>query len=133
MSFALSAILESSFDDAVAATRHALADQGFAIVSEIDMRATLSDKLGQDIGEYLILGACEPDLAFRAISTDPRVGLLLPCNVAVRRDTTNPARVVVEAVNPDVMIKATNDSMMSGIAGEATRKLDAAINALTAP
>jgi uncharacterized protein (DUF302 family) len=86
MDIALSTTLHTSFDDAVARTRMALAEQGFGVLTEIDVKATLKTKLGEDIEDYLILGACNPPLAHRAIEVDRQIGPLLPCNVVVRSD-----------------------------------------------
>ena len=73
MSYALSTTLHTTFEDAVGRTRKALADQGFGVLTEIDMKATLKSKLGEDMEDYLILGACNPTLAHRAVSVDRRI------------------------------------------------------------
>ena len=130
MGFALSTTLHTSFDDAVARTREALAEQGFGVLTEIDVKATLKTKLGQDIEDYLILGACNPPLAHRAIEVDRQIGLLLPCNVVVRSDPDHTDVILVEAMNPQLLVDVTGEPALNPIAEEVTGKLQAAIDAL---
>ena len=80
--------------------REALKEQGFGVLTEIDVRATLQHKLGEEMEDYVILGACNPPLAHRALQVDRQIGLLLPCNVVVRADGADP---IVEALDPQVM------------------------------
>lgn len=131
MSIAISTSLQSSFADAVARTRDALAAQGFGVLTEIDMKATLKAKLDQDMENYLILGACNPPLAHRAVSIDRQIGLLLPCNVVVRTDPADDTRVLVEAMNPQLLVQVTGDPALQEVADEVTGKLRTAIDALT--
>jgi uncharacterized protein (DUF302 family) len=131
MSIALSTALHTSFVDAVARTRDALASQGFGVLTEIDMKATLKAKLGEDMEEYLILGACNPPLAHRAVNADRQIGLLLPCNVVVRADRTDDTSVIVEAMNPQILVEVTGEPALRDIADEVTRKMQAAIDSLT--
>ena len=130
MSIAISTSLQSSFADAVARTRDALAAQGFGVLTEIDMKATLKAKLDQDMENYLILGACNPPLAHRAVSIDRQIGLLLPCNVVVRTDPADDARVLVEAMDPQLLVQVTGDPALQEVADEVAGKLRAAIETL---
>lgn len=134
MSIALSTTLQASFDDAVARTREALAAQGFGVLTEIDMKATLNKKLGapagDELGDYLILGACNPPLAQRAVTIDRQIGLLLPCNVVVRRDPGDTATVHVEAMNPQLLVEVTGEAELRPVADEVTAKLQSAIDSL---
>lgn len=132
MNLAISTTLHTDrFDEAVERTRAALAEQGFGVLTEIDMTATLKAKLGEDMEDYRILGACNPPLAHRAVGVDRRIGLLLPCNVIVRRDPDDAGAVIVEAMDPEVMVQVTGDSDLEPIATEAAAKLRGAIDALT--
>ncbi|MBF6145885.1 MULTISPECIES: DUF302 domain-containing protein [Nocardia] len=132
MNLAISTTLRTDrFDEAVERTRAALAEQGFGVLTEIDMTATLKAKLGEDMEDYRILGACNPPLAHRAVGVDRRIGLLLPCNVIVRRDPDDAGAVIVEAMDPEVMVQVTGDSELEPIATEAAAKLRDAIDALT--
>ncbi|MFD6229411.1 DUF302 domain-containing protein [Streptomyces sp. NPDC060232] len=113
-----------TFDETVETVRRALADQGFGILTEIDVQATLKAKLGHDMEPYLILGACNPPLARQALDADRSIGLLLPCNVVVRTDGD---RVIVQALDPATMVTLTGVDAMAPVADEAARRLDAAL------
>ncbi len=132
IALSLSTILHTSFDDAVARTRKALADEGFGVLTEIDVKATLKSKLGAEMEDYLILGACNPLLAHRAVTIDSQIGLLLPCNVVVRVDSATEGTVIVEAINPQMLVDLTGQPMLQEVAEQATGKLHAAIDALAA-
>ncbi|QCQ92097.1 DUF302 domain-containing protein [Rhodococcus sp. SGAir0479] len=127
MELGISTRLDTEFDDAVAKTRAALGKQGFGVLTEIDMQATLKAKIGAEMEQYLILGACNPQLAHRAVGVDRQIGLLLPCNVVVRSDGDG---VVVEAMNPALMVEVTGEPELEAVAAEATTRLQAAIDAL---
>lgn len=131
MKIGLSTTLDTTFPDAVARIREALAAQGFGVLTEIDMQATLKAKLDKDIGSYLILGACNPPMAHRAVSVDPQIGLLLPCNVVVRADPDHDTQVIVEAMNPQILVEVTGEPELHGVADEVTTMLQAAIDSLT--
>ena len=130
MSIALTTNMATQFDDAVRRTRKALEEQGFGVLSEIDVKATLKTKLDVDIEDYVILGACDPALAYRAICVDREIGLLLPCNVVVRTTPDDPATVIIEGMNPAVLVQVTGDAELVAIAGAVTAKLGAAIASL---
>ena len=130
MGIALSTSIRSSFDDAVARTREPLPQEGFGVLTEIDMKATLKTKLDEDMEDYLILGACNPPLAHRAVNVDRQIGLLLPCNVVVRADPGDNETVLVEAMNPQVLVDVTGEEQLKPVADEVTKKLQAAIDSL---
>ncbi|MDF6022924.1 DUF302 domain-containing protein [Streptomyces sp. JH34] len=127
MSYDRTVHLQAGFEAAAQAVRQALAEQGFGVLTEIDVQATLRTKLGHDMEPYLILGACNPALAHRALEADRSIGLLLPCNVVVRADGS---RVVVQAIDPGTMVTLTGLDAMEPVAEEATRGLDAALASL---
>ncbi|WP_406460120.1 DUF302 domain-containing protein [Streptomyces sp. NBC_01622] len=122
--------VRTDFATTVAAVREALAEQGFGILTEIDVAATLKAKLGQGMEDYLILGACNPPLAHRALEIDRTIGLLLPCNVVVRGDGEG---TVVQALDPDTMTAFTGLEALRPVAEEAGRRLDAALEAIERP
>lgn len=132
MDLALSTTLRGGFDEAAERTRAALAEQGFGILTEIDMRATLKTKLDVEMEDYLILGACNPMLAHYAVGIDRRIGVLLPCNVVVRRHPEDAETVVVEAMNPKLMVQVTGEPELDAVAAEATTRLKAALELLAA-
>lgn len=127
MDIGMTVRLAEPFAQAVERTRAALQDQGFGVLTEIDVRATLQQKLGEDMEDYLILGACNPPLAHRALDVDRQIGLLLPCNVVVRADGDS---VLVEALDPRVMVELTGQAGLESVAEEAVKRLRAALDAL---
>ncbi|WP_432079436.1 DUF302 domain-containing protein [Streptomyces sp. YPW6] len=129
MSYDRTVTVQAPFDQVQQDVRRALADQGFGILTEIDVQATLKAKLGHTMEPYLILGACNPPLAHQALEADRSIGLLLPCNVVVRSEGDH---VVVQAVDPGTMVTLTGLDAMEPVAEEATRLLDAALASLTA-
>jgi uncharacterized protein (DUF302 family) len=135
MTSALSTTLHSSFEDALDRTTKALADQGFGVLTTIDVKATLKQKLGEDMENYVILGACNPTLAHRALGIHRQIGQLLPCNVVVRSDPDGGAdAVLVEAMDPQLMVNVTGEQeALQDIADQASAKLQAAIGALGQP
>jgi uncharacterized protein (DUF302 family) len=127
MSYGTAVTVDRPQSAVVEEVRAALKEQGFGVLTEIDVQATLREKLGEETGPYVILGACNPPLAHRALSADPSIGLLLPCNVVVRAAE---GRTVVEALDPNVMVEVTGDATLSLIAAEASVRLNAALEAV---
>ena len=132
MTTGLSTKLDTTFDEAVERTTQALAEQGFGVLTTIDVAATLKQKLGKDMEKYVILGACNPGLAHRALDIDRQLGQLLPCNVVVRADPADPGgAVLVEAMDPQVMVQVAGQAhALQAVADEASAKLCAAIDGL---
>jgi uncharacterized protein (DUF302 family) len=130
MALALSTTLHTTFSDAVERTRKALSENRFGVLTEIDMKATLKAKLGEDMEDYLILGASNPPLARGAVNVDRQIGSLLPCNVVVRADTGRDGTVIVDAMNPDVMVQVADQPGLREVADDVARKLQAAIDSL---
>ena len=128
-SYALTATIDRDFDTTVADVKTALGDQGFGIITEIDMAATLLTKLGVEIDRQVILGACNPGFAHRALQAEPSIGLLLPCNVVVR---TTPEGTIVEMIDPAMMTDLTGSPEVGALADEVKERLSAALAAVTA-
>ncbi|MFP3913745.1 MAG: DUF302 domain-containing protein [Actinomycetota bacterium] len=120
-------IEEGDFAATVARVREALADEGFGVLTEIDVQATLREKLGEETAPYLILGACNPPLAHRAIGAEPQIGVLLPCNVVVRQED---AAVVVDAMDPESVMSVVQTPGVGEVAVEVRRRLNSVIEAL---
>ena len=130
MSYGMTVRVPGAFALTLERVRAALRDQGFGVLTEIDVQATLEQKLDAVMEEYVILGACNPPLAKRALDADRDIGLLLPCNVVVRAD--GPDATLVQALDPQVMVDVTGRPELKAIADEATIRLRAAMDALTA-
>jgi uncharacterized protein (DUF302 family) len=120
--------VDLGFDEAVAKVTAELAKEGFGILTEIDVAATLKKKLNHDMPPYRILGACNPPLALRAISAEPTIGLLLPCNVVVRQDGAG--AIQVEFMDPGMMSEMTENPQVEGLAKEVRAKLQRVMQAL---
>lgn len=129
MDVARTITLARPYAEVVPRVREALAEQGFGVLTEIDMTATMKQKRGIDIEDFLILGACNPELAQRALDIDRRVGVLLPCNVAVRA-TTDGADTMVQLMSPQLLAAVTDNPDLAPIAEEADRRMSAVLNTL---
>jgi len=120
-------LVSGSFDAVVARVEAALKGQGFGVLTRIDVRATMKEKLDVDVAANVILGACNPPLAHKALTIEPRMGLLLPCNVVVRQDGD---AVRVEAIEPFAMVEMFPDRDLTAVAAEASDRLRRAIEAI---
>jgi uncharacterized protein (DUF302 family) len=121
--------IDLPYADAVVRIKEALKTEGFGILSEIDIREKLREKLGVDFQPYVILGACNPPLAHRALQADKEMGLLLPCNVIVY--SAGPSRSVVSAIDPDTMAAVAGDNpVIAEVAADARARLERAIKSL---
>ena len=118
----------SSFDAAVDKVTQELQKEGFGVLTDIDVAATLKKKLNQDIPPYRILGACNPPLAHRALEAEPSIGLLLPCNVVVRQDDAG--KVQVEFMDPNAVLNLVNKPEVHQLASEVRQKLERVMQVL---
>ena len=120
--------VEIPFADAVTRVTQALQDEGFGILTEIDVAATMKKKLNLDMPPYRILGACNPSLAHRAIEAEPSIGLLLPCNVVVRQDAAGAVRV--EFMDPNAVLELVGKPEINQLAQEVLQRLQRVMAAL---
>ncbi len=128
MDYQRSITVDLPYDEAVDRTRQALADQGFGVLTEIDVQATLRDKLDLNMESYLILGACNPELAHQALEVDRSIGVLLPCNVVVSSRGDGSA---VRILEPQMMASVTGLAALQPVADEASRRLQSVLDSLS--
>lgn len=134
MTYTRTITVPMSYEQALERTRAALADQGFGILTEIDVKATFNTKLGEEaaeaVGDYVILGACNPVLASKALAAEPQLGVLLPCNVVVRRGNGD-GQTTVEAIDPQTMVQLSGSPQVREIADDADARLRAALSTIS--
>lgn len=130
MGFTLTTTVQRPHDQTVDAVREALGEQGFGVLTEIDIKATLKEKLDLDVAPQVILGACRPQLAHQALEADPSIAALLPCNVVVR--SQDEATTIVEAVDPEAMLgMSAQGAALNDIACDAKERLQRALVAVS--
>lgn len=118
----------TTFDAAVARTKQVLGDNGFGVLTEIDVQKTMKAKLDSDMLGYVILGACNPKMAFEALKLEPRVGAMLPCNVIVREQENG--AVEVSAIDPVASMQAIENEQLHDVAGKVQAMLSDVVKAL---
>jgi uncharacterized protein (DUF302 family) len=120
--------VQMGFGDALQKVTDALKQEGFGVLTEIDVAATVKQKLGKDMPPYRILGACNPPLAHQALQAEPSIGLLLPCNVVVRQDEAG--KVLVEFMDPRAVLRLVDNPGVPALAAEVTQRLKRVMDAL---
>lgn len=128
MDFYHTTVTERSFDDAVSAVTEALQKEGFGVLTRIDMAGKMKEKLDVTMDRYMILGACNPPLAYKALTIENRIGVMLPCNVIVRE--TGEGKVEVSSIDPMASMAAVGIESLTAVAEEVSRKLKTAIASL---
>jgi uncharacterized protein (DUF302 family) len=128
MTYTIATSVDRPFDEVLQAAREALQEQGFGILTEIDLADTLRTKIGAEIPPQVILGACRPPLAHAATQAEPSVGVLLPCNVVVRAGEDG--HTLVEAMDPDAMVTMTHNEGLAEVAAEARQRITTALESL---
>ena len=128
MSYTINRVIPSAtMDEVDTRTRAALATQGFGVLTEIDVQATMKKKIDKDMRPYKILGACNPNLAFHAIGAEPRIGAMLPCNVILRETDEG---IEVSAVDPVASMQAVDNAQLTEVAGEVRGMLQSVIETI---
>jgi uncharacterized protein (DUF302 family) len=128
MSYYFSKIMSSSFDEAIEKTKEELKKEGFGVLTEIDVKETLKKKLNVDFSKYKILGACNPNYAYKALQAENKIGTMLPCNVIIQQ--VSPSQVEVAAIDPVASMQAVENPELEEIASKVREKLQSVISRL---
>ncbi|MEE8483080.1 MAG: DUF302 domain-containing protein [Nitrospinota bacterium] len=126
--YGLTRKVDMGFDEAEAKVRQTLKDHGFGILTEIDIQKTLKEKINVDFGRYMILGACNPSSAHKALTAEPEIGLMLPCNVIVYEDADGATHVA--GMDPSAAMSMVNNEALNEVAGDVRVKMKAALEAV---
>ena len=121
MKYYFNKIIDCSFDEAVKLTTEALQEEGFGIISEIDVQKTLKEKINRDYKRYLILGACNPALAHEALLADEKMGIMMPCNVTIVEQPEG--KIEISALNPVVLLDVVKNEQLECFATDVRGKL----------
>jgi len=127
VTYGITTIVDAGVDETVHAVKDALAEQGFGVITEIDLAATLKAKLDADVPPHVILGACSPPLALRAVQAEASIGLLLPCNVVVR---ATKGGTIVQAIDPELLVEVTGNRELREVAEDAAARLRSVVASL---
>jgi uncharacterized protein (DUF302 family) len=125
MTYYMSKTVNLTFDEAVSSVKQTLARNGFGVLTDIDVQATLKEKIGAEIDRYRILGACNPAMAFRALQVEDKIGTMLPCNVVVRQDQ---GQIEIAAVDPVASMQAVDNPSLQRVAEEVRELLRTVVN-----
>jgi uncharacterized protein (DUF302 family) len=128
MDYYISTTLNGSFESVRAKVEEALKDEGFGVITEVNMQEKLKDKLGVDFRKYTVLGACNPPMAYESLQVENKVGLLLPCNIILQE--LKPGQVEVASIDPFVSMQIVDNDNLSHIATQVKEKLENVINSL---
>ena len=129
MKYTIQTSVTGEFDDVVDATNAALKDEGFGVLCDIDIQATLKEKLGEEFRQYRILGACNPPLAYEGLTEDIELGALLPCNVIVYEK--DDGDIVVSAIDPEQLVGIADNDALESISTEVTERFNRVLAAVT--
>jgi uncharacterized protein (DUF302 family) len=128
MSYYFSKTVNGKFETIETSVKALLKNEGFGVLTEIDMQTTLKEKLNEDFRKYKILGACNPPFAFKALQAEDKIGMMLPCNIILQEHSQN--KIEVSAINPMESMQAVDNSELKKVAKEVSSKLENVINKL---